>query len=118
MASEHDILARLPEAPAPAPDARQAAIANALERFDKRNHARPQGTAHDLRLMQQTASSILPSRRRSVMRARNVIAASVAILVAGSALGLYVHKTPDEFKIAYDNKHGNSYPSGIGGAIG
>jgi Ca-activated chloride channel homolog len=103
MASEHDILSRLPEAPAPAPDARQAAIATALERFDKRNRARPQVSAHDLRLMQQTASSTQPSRRRTVMpRSRNVIAASLAVLVAGSALGLYVHKTSDKFEIVHN----------------
>src|SRR6267378_8290339 len=104
MASEHDILSRLPEAPAPAPDARQAAIANALERFEKRNRTLLQGSAHDLRLMQQTAAFTPPSRRRSVMRARNVIAASVAVLVAGSALGVYVHKMPAELNIAYDSK--------------
>jgi hypothetical protein len=100
MASEHDILSRLPEAPTPAPDARHDAIANALERFDKKSRAIPQGSAHDLRLMQQTASSIPPSRRSPTMpRARNVIAASVAVLVAGSAIGLYVHKTPGDFEI-------------------
>src|SRR3981081_4541030 len=104
MASEHDILSRLPEAPAPAPHAPQAPTANALERFDKRNRTLPQGSAHDLRLMQQTASFTPPSRRRSVMRARNVIAASVAVLVAGSALGVYVHKMPAELNIAYDSK--------------
>jgi Ca-activated chloride channel family protein len=110
MASEHDILARLPEAPTPAPEIRQAAIANALERFEKKSRMPPQGSAHDLRLIQQTASFTPPSRRRSVMRARNVIAASVAVLVAGSALGLYVHKMPDEFKIAYDHKQRNISP--------
>ncbi len=101
MASEHDILSRLPEAPAASPEARQAAIANALERFEKKNRARSQGCEHDLRLTQQTASSIPPSRRSSVMpRARQVIAASLVVLVAGSVIGLYVHKTPGEFEIA------------------
>src|SRR3981081_3746734 len=110
MASEHDILSRLPEAPAPAPHAPQAPTANALERFDKRNRTLPQGSAHDLRLMQQTAAFTQPSRRRSVMRARNVIAASVAVLVAGSALGLYVHKMPDELRITYNDKQRNISP--------
>jgi Ca-activated chloride channel family protein len=110
MASEHDILARLPEAPAPAPKIRQAAIANALERFEKKSRTISQGSAHDLRLMQHTAASTQPSRRRSVMRARNVIAASVAVLIAGSAIGLYVHKTPGQFEIAYNDKQARISP--------
>ena len=94
MASEHDILSRLPEAPAPAPEARQAAIANALERFEKKNRTRSQGTAHDLRLMQQTASSNSPSRRSALMpRARQLIAASLVVLMAGSATWFYVDQT-------------------------
>ena len=88
MASEHDILARLPEAPAPAPKIRQAAIANALERFEKKSRTISQGSAHDLRLMQQTASSTPPSRRSSAMpRARHLIAASLVVLTVGSAGG-------------------------------
>ena len=53
MASEQDILARLPEAPAPSPDARQAAIASAVERFEKKiartpkDRARPASHAAD-----------------------------------------------------------------------
>src|SRR5258708_35241138 len=98
MASERDILARLPAAPDPCPNARQAAIAEAVQRFEKKTRARPQGFAHDLRLMQQTASSTPPSRRRSVMpRARHVIAASLVVLIAGSAIGLYVQRASDEW---------------------
>ena len=94
MASEHDILARLPEAPAPAPEARQAAIANALERFEKNNATRFQGNEHDLRLMQQTAASNSPSRRRALMpRARQLVAASLVALMAGSATWFYVNET-------------------------
>jgi Ca-activated chloride channel family protein len=101
MASEHDILSRLPEGPEPAPAARDAAMTEALLRFDQSNHARSQGILHDLRLKQQTVSSTSPSRRSSAMpRARHLIAASLAVLVAGSAIGLYVHHAPDEFQIA------------------
>jgi Ca-activated chloride channel homolog len=101
MASEHDILSRLPDGPEPALGARDAAITEALLRFEQRNRARSQGLLHDLRLKQQTASSKSPSRRSSAMpRARHLIAASLAVLVAGSAIGLYVHKTPGEFQIA------------------
>src|SRR5712692_4698664 len=100
MASEHDILSRLPEAPIPSPDARQAAIAEALGRFETRNRTLPQGSPHDLRLMQQTASSTPPSRRRSIMvREHHAIAAVFVIGVIGSVIGLYAHKT-DEFQIA------------------
>jgi Ca-activated chloride channel homolog len=101
MASEHDILSRLPDAPEPAPDAREAAITEALLRFDQRHRARSQGFLHDLRLKQQTASSTSPSRRSSAMpRARHLIAASLAVLVAGSAIGLYVHQAPYVFQVA------------------
>jgi Ca-activated chloride channel homolog len=95
MASEHDILARLPEAPPPAPEARQAAIATALQRFADKNAARVQGNGHDLRLMWETASSPPPSRRRSIMRVRHLIAASLAVLIGGSAAWIYVdHRAP------------------------
>jgi Ca-activated chloride channel family protein len=94
MASERDNLAPLPEAPAPSPDARDAAIATALERFDKKFHARPQGSGHDRRLTQQTAPSTPPSRRSPAMpRARHLIAASLVVLMAGSAAWFYVGET-------------------------
>src|SRR5262245_17236242 len=94
MASEHDILSRLPEAPAPAPDARDAAIANALERFEKKNLSRAQGNDHDLRLTQQTAASNSPSRRRPLMpRTRQLVAASLVAVMAGSATWFYVNET-------------------------
>jgi Ca-activated chloride channel family protein len=106
MASEHDILSRLPEAPAPAPDARQAAIANALERFEKKNRTSSQGNEHDLRLTQQTASSNSPSRRSAIMpRARQLIAASLVAVMAGSATWFYVNQTSVvqlSDKIAYE----------------
>jgi Ca-activated chloride channel homolog len=91
MASEHDILAPLPEAPAPSPDARQAAIASAVERFEKKYRAHPQGSGLDRRLTQQTAPFTAPSRRSPAMpRARHLIAASLVVLMAGSAAWFYV----------------------------
>src|SRR5262249_58243785 len=82
-----------PGAPAPAPEAREAAIATALERFDAKSRAGHQGSAHDGHLMRQTA--IPPSRRRSVMpRARYAIAASLVALMAGSASWVYVNERP------------------------
>ena len=96
MASEHDILARLPEAPAPSPEAKHAAIANALERFEKKNHLPYQGSEHDLRLTQQTASSTPPSRRRFAMvREHQLVAGFFIVGIVGSIIGLYAHKTPD-----------------------
>jgi Ca-activated chloride channel homolog len=109
MASEHDILARLPEAPAPAPEAREAAIANALERFEKNNATRFQGNEHDLRLMQQTAASNSPSRRRALMpRARQLVAASLVALMAGSATWFYVNENsvvPTTDKVIYETSN-------------
>ncbi len=120
MASEHDILSRLPEAPAPAPDAREAAIANALERFEKKNLSRAQGNEHDLRLTQQTASSNSPSRRSSVMpRARQLIAASLVALMAGSATWFYVNETsvvspPDHTRNGgAHNRQGRAGPASV-----
>jgi Ca-activated chloride channel family protein len=93
MTSERDIV--LADAPAPAPQAREAAIANALARFEEKNRApgaqRHQGSGHDGRLMRQTA--IPPSRRSPVMpRVRYAIAASLVALMAGSATWVYVNE--------------------------
>ena len=88
MASD-DILSRLPEAPAPAPEAKHAAIASALQRFDQKNSAPGQGAAHDLRLTQQTASSTPPSRRRFAMvREHQLVAAVFVIGLVGAGIAL------------------------------
>jgi Ca-activated chloride channel family protein len=95
MSAEHDILSTLPAAPTPNAPRRQAAIAHALERFDEKNSASFQGSAHDPRLTQQTASSNPPSRRRSVMLfARYAVAAGAVVLMAGSAAWFYVDEAP------------------------
>ncbi len=45
MASEHDSLSRLPEPPAPSPARRRAAIANALDAFEKKYRTRFQASS-------------------------------------------------------------------------
>jgi Ca-activated chloride channel family protein len=111
MASEHDILARLPEAPAPAPEAKHAAIANALERFDKKNAARAQGAEHDLRLTQQTASSTPPSRRRLAMaRAHQLVAGLFVTGVVGSVIGLYAHNNMGPYQTTSGPQSGGNGP--------
>jgi Ca-activated chloride channel family protein len=88
MTTEHHAFPALPDAPAPAPEARQAAIGAAMQRFENKA-ARPlQASAHDPRLTQRTAPSA-PSSRRPIMRARYAIAASLVVLVAGSTAWLY-----------------------------
>src|SRR5262245_47612054 len=94
MTSEQKIT--LPEAPAPDAEARDAAIAAALQRFDEKNRAGHQGSAHDGHLMRQAAPP--PSRRRSVMmNARYAVAASLVALMAGSASWIYVQERPRQF---------------------
>src|SRR5262245_56561286 len=87
MTSEHDI--RLPEGPAASPETRDAAIGKALAGFDEKFGTRVQGAQPGLRLMRQTAPT--PSRRRTDMRVRQLIAASLVVLVAGSTTWLFVH---------------------------
>src|SRR5215813_1096200 len=88
MASD-DILSRLPEAPPPAPEAKHAAIASALQRFDQKNSAPGQGAAHDLRLTQQTAASTPPSRRRFAMvREHQLVAAVFVVGLVGAGIAL------------------------------
>jgi Ca-activated chloride channel family protein len=83
MTSESDLHVRLPDAPPPAPKARDAALAEALRRFDRKHGTAPQGFASSLRLSDETA--LPPSRRSSFMpRARHLVAASLVALMAGS----------------------------------
>src|SRR5690349_9173824 len=90
MASEHDILPQLPEAPPSSPQVRHAAISSALARFDKIKRPRRQAPSHTARLTQRTARSTSPSRGRTFMRARYLVAACLALMVVGSAVSLYV----------------------------
>lgn len=99
MSSDHDMI-RLPDPPPPAPDARDAALQQALLRFDQKNaeeksagqenSENSQGMPTDIRLIERTAAPLRPSRERIVMkRTRYLLAASLACIVAGS--GVYLH---------------------------
>ena len=55
MSSDHDIM-RLPDPPPPAPDARAAALQQALVRFDQKSAEDSQGMPTDIRLIERTAA--------------------------------------------------------------
>lgn len=99
MSSDHDIM-RLPDAPPPAPDARDAAVQQALLRFEQKNAGEKnasdsQGMATDIRLIERTAAPLRPSRERVVMkRTRYLLAASLACIVAGSGVYLHLMSSP------------------------
>jgi Ca-activated chloride channel family protein len=99
MSSDHDIM-RLPDPPPPAPDAREAAVQQALLRFDQKsagqeNSENSQGLPTDVRLIERTAAPLRPSRERIVMkRTRYLLAASVACIVAGSGVYLHITRSP------------------------
>jgi Ca-activated chloride channel family protein len=88
MASEHDTFSRLPEAPPPSAQVRQAAIASALARFDQKKRTRFQASRRAARLTQRTAAS--PSRGRTFMPVRTFVAACVAMLMVISGASLFV----------------------------
>jgi Ca-activated chloride channel family protein len=99
MSSDHDIM-RLPDPPPPAPDARAAALQQALLRFDQKsagekNADDSQGIPTDIRLIERTAASLRPSHERYVMkRTRYLLAASLACVVAGSGVYLHLMRSP------------------------
>ena len=104
MSSDHDIM-RLPEPPPPAPDAREAAVQQALLRFDQKsaeeksagqeNSENGQGMPTDIRLIERTAAPLRPSRERIVMkRKRYLLAASLACIVTGSGVYLHLMRSP------------------------
>src|SRR5262245_3227807 len=83
MTSESDLHVRLPDAPPPSRKAREAALAEAMRRFDRKHGTAPQGFASSPRLSDETA--LPPSRRSSFMpRHRHLVAASLVALMAGS----------------------------------
>lgn len=98
MTSDHDM--QLPSSPAPLQRAREGAIAAAMQRFDAKMSGDIQGENDQPRLMQQTAPFTRPSRRSFVMSrssSRQLIAASVAVLVTGSAVWIALetsHRVP------------------------
>lgn len=94
MSSDHDIT-RLPAAPPPAPDARDAAVQQALLRFEQKSAEKGKGISTDIRLIERTAASPRPSRERPVMkRTRYLLAASLACIVAGSGAYLHLMRSP------------------------
>src|SRR5215207_4306683 len=94
MSSDHDIM-RLPDPPPPAPDARAAALQQALVRFDQKSAGNGQGIPTDIRLIERTAAPLRPSHERSVMkRTRYLLAASLACVVAGSGTYLHLMRSP------------------------
>ena len=94
MSTDHDIM-RLPDPPPPAPDARAAAVQQALLRFDQKSAENGQGMPTDIRLIERTAAPLRPSRERSVMnRTRYLLAASLACIVAGSGAYLHLMRSP------------------------
>jgi tetratricopeptide (TPR) repeat protein len=85
MGSDHDILSRLPQAPAPSPEAREAAIAKALAQFD------------------DPAAGAVPSRAlRGMPRVRQLLAASVVVGIAAPVAWHYLGsaRQPDRFEMA------------------
>jgi Ca-activated chloride channel family protein len=99
MSSDHDIM-RLPDPPPPAPDARAAALQQALVRFDQKSAEEKsaedsQGMPTGIRLIERTAAPLRPSRERPVMnRTRYLLAASLACIVAGSGVYLHLMRSP------------------------
>ena len=94
MSSDHDIM-RLPDPPPPAPDARAAALQQALVHFDQKSAGDSQGIPTDIRLIERTAAPLRPSHERSVMkRTRYLLAASLACVVAGSGVYLHLMRSP------------------------
>ena len=94
MSSDHDIM-RLPDPPPPAPDARAAALQQALVRFDQKSAEDSQGIPTGIRLIERTAAPLRPSRERTVMnRTRYLLAASLACVVAGSGAYLHLMRSP------------------------
>ena len=99
MSNDHNIM-RLPDAPPPAPDARDAAMQQALLRFDQKiaaekNADASQGMPTDIRLIERTAAPLRPSRERIVMkRTRFLMAASLACIVVGSGAYLHLMRSP------------------------
>ena len=94
MRTDHDIM-RLPDPPPPAPDARAAAVQQALLRFDQKSAESGQGMPTDIRLIERTAAPLRRSRERSVMnRTRYLLAASLACIVAGSGAYLHLMRSP------------------------
>jgi Ca-activated chloride channel family protein len=94
MSTDHDIM-RLPDPPPSVPDVRDAAVQQALLRFDQKGAEKGQGIPTDIRLIERTAAPLRPSPERTVMnRKRYLLAASLACIVAGSGTYLHLMQSP------------------------
>ena len=94
MSTDPNIM-RLPAPPPPAPDARDAAVQQALLRFDQKSAGSGQGIPTDIRLIERTAAPLRPSRERTVMkRTGYLLAASLACIVAGSGAYFHLMRSP------------------------
>jgi Ca-activated chloride channel family protein len=117
MSPEENLMTKLPDPPVPSTRARRAAIERALDHFDHKQQMRTQGIPGLLRLMRRTMLLVLPTRRSFTMQqtesgvaphaalrtrsnlsigARYIVAASLAVLVVGSAVWV----SPDYFQLA------------------
>src|SRR5712671_4095534 len=113
MSPEENLNRKVPDHPAPSAQVKRAAIDHALNRFDRKHRSRIQGFPGLLRLMRRTTSLVLPTRRSFSMQdlesraaprkrsrvsigARYLVAASLAVLVVGSAVWV----SPDHFQLA------------------
>jgi Ca-activated chloride channel homolog len=87
MSADRDLVAHVPEAPPPSPQARDAAVDRALELFDEKYSAHPKGFLRDARHTGRAAMG--PSHRRPAMRMRYLIAACLACFVVTTSATIY-----------------------------
>src|SRR3954468_15472281 len=85
MGSDHDIASRLPQAPVPSPEAREAAIAKALAQFD-----------------QPTQGAVRSRTRQGMPGVRQLLAASVVVGIAAPVAWHYLGsaRQPEQFEMA------------------
>jgi Ca-activated chloride channel family protein len=85
MTADREPSSWLPEPPPPSDAARERALAAALRRFDEKNFEDRQGSGRGARLMERTDHDVRTPKRSSMVRARLALAASLTLVVAGSA---------------------------------
>jgi tetratricopeptide (TPR) repeat protein len=92
MGSEHNMAGRLPEPPAPSPEAREAAIAQALQQFDRAHENSAQQSEPRLLPAASAPRASAPRGRMSLGRpaVRYLVAASVAAFIAAPVGWLYL----------------------------
>src|SRR5262249_2660692 len=92
MGSEHNMADRLPEPPAPSPEAREAAIARALQQFDRTHEKAARDSGPLLLSAASAARAYAPHGRTTLGRpsVRYLVAASVAAFIAAPVGWLYL----------------------------